>query len=530
MDNKILINNSINDKAINNSAVNNSAMDTSAMNASAGKDSNAKGSSFTGYDKAFALAMLVIGFLYWNMIRPESLGAGVTLFAALFCLSTLIYLKAGGVKQTRTSLVCFVVLVLSALVFLLFDDPLIKGLNFLFLTAVVIYWISLSTGRTLEKRISVYILGDFFQQILIIPFRNFFSCFGAVITLIAGNQKGKSLLAGAVGILLMIPVLSAVINLLIQADAAFADLIAGLQFSISLDILFQIILGIPVACYLYGLIYGNRIGKNTGVVTVESVDKMAAAFRFAPGVTVYSALTALNLVYLVFFLSQITYLFSAFNNSLPELMTYAEYARRGFFELCAVAAINLAVITVAHLIAKREKVRILQMETTALCLFTLMLIITAISKMVMYINTYGLTQLRVYTTWFMVVLFFIFAVTAFRQFRKFNAAKVMLTGFVIFFLALSYGNVDGRIAAYNIDRYQKGTLESLDVKALNQLSDAAVPHIYALYLDTEDQPLKEELKGAISKYYSYGNGVTPAINFRDFNLQNHAAQNIRKML
>lgn len=481
-------------------------------------------------DILFALAMLVCGFLYMNLIRLPGLGAGVTLFAAIFCLSTLIYLKSGGIHQTRTSLLSLSVIVLSALVFLLFDNILIKGLNFLFLTVAVIYWISLSTGRTLEKRISVYILGDFFHQVLVIPFSNFACCFSAVRTLIASNQKGKSLLAGAVGILVMIPVLAVVINLLIDADAAFAGLIANLQFTISLDILVQIILGIPVACYLYGLVYGNSYGRNTGFVTVESVDKMAASFRFAPGVTVYSALTALNLVFIVFFLSQLTYFFSAFQNQLPELMSYAEYARRGFFELCAVAGINLAVITVAHLIVKREKVRVLQIETTALCLFTLMLIITAISKMVMYINTYGLTQLRVYTTWFMVVLFLIFAVTTVRQFKKFNAARFMLAGFMILFLTLSYANVDGRIAAYNIDRYMNGTLVSLDVKDLSGLSDAAVPYMYNLYLETTDSGLKAELKSAIEKIPGDESMLPRQKTFRDFNLQSYTAQNIRDLL
>lgn len=485
---------------------------------------------YTRNDILFALVMLVCGFLYMNLIRLPGLGAGVTLFAAIFCLSTFIYLKSGVIHQTRTSLLFFVVIVLSALVFLLFDNMLIKGLNFLFLMAAVIYWISLSTGRTLEKRISVYILGDFFHQVLVIPFSNFACCFSAVRTLIAGNKKGRSLLAGTVGIFVMIPVLAAVINLLIKADAAFAGVIANLHFSVSIDILFQIILGIPVACYLYGLIYGNRYGRNTGFVTVELVDKMAAAFRFAPGVTVYSALTALNLVFIVFFLSQITYLFSAFHNQLPELMTHAEYARRGFFELCAVAGINLAVITTAHLIVKREKVRVLQIETTALSLFTLMLIITAISKMVMYINTYGLTQLRVYTTWFMVVLFLIFAVIAVRQFKKFNATRVILVGFVVFFLIMSYGNVDGRIAAYNIDRYMNGTLESLDVKDLSGLSDAAVPYMYNLYLDTENQSLKTELKAAIEKTPGSENMIPHQKTFRDFNFQSHAAQTIRNLL
>lgn len=486
--------------------------------------------TYTRSDIVFALAMLVCGFLYWNLIPAAGLGAGVTLFAAVFCLCTILYLKLGEFRQTGTSLLCFIIIVMSALVFLLFDNILIKGLNFIFLTAAVIYWISLSTGRNLEKRISVYILGDFFNQVLVIPFCNFACCFGAVKGLFGRNQKGKSLLAGAVGILVMIPILAAVINLLTRADAVFAGVIANLQFSVSMNIIVQILMGIPVACYLYGLIYGDRHGRNTGYVTVETVDKTAAAFRFSPGVTVYTALTALNLVFMVFFLSQITYLFSAFNDRLPELMTHAEYARRGFFELCAVAGINMVVITVAHLIVKRDKVRILQIETAILCLFTLMLIITAISKMVMYIHYFGLTPLRVYTTWFMLVLLFLFAVIAVRQFKKFNAARIMLVGFVVFFMILSYGNIDGRIAAYNIDRYSNGTLENLDVQALSGLSDAAVPYIYTLYQETTDQSLKADLKAAIDQSAGSALGASRQETFRDFNFQRHTAESIRKML
>ncbi len=471
-------------------------------------------------------------FLYWNLIQLPGLGAGVTLYAALFCLCTFVYLRAGGHRQTKASLLSLLGIILSTLVFLLFDNPLIKVLNFMFLSATVIYWISAATGRTLEKRISVYILGDLWQQVLLVPFGNFSSCFGTLKSLPAGNKKGKTVIAGALGILIMIPVLAAVIHLLIAADAAFAQVVNRLNFTVSTDTIFQIIMGIPVACYLYGLVYGNHYGRKTGQVTVETVDKMASVCRFAPGVAVYSALTALNLVFIVYFLSQLTYLFSAFNNRLPELMTYAEYARRGFFELCAVAAINLAVIALAQLVVKRERVKVLRMETTALCLFTLMLIMTALSKMVMYINTYGLTQLRVYTTWFMLVLFLIFAVTAVRQFKTFNAARVMVAAFMILFLALSYGNVDGRIAAYNIDRYEKGTLEDLDVQALAGLSDAAVPPMYELYQHTADPNLKAKLKAAIIKT-NEGEAeplITPHETFRDFNLQHHSAQAIREKL
>jgi hypothetical protein len=74
------------------------AMDT--KNAIAINTNNAMGRNSIIYsrkDAVFALAMLACGFLYWNLIRLPGLGAGVTLFAAVFCLCTFIYLKSGEV-------------------------------------------------------------------------------------------------------------------------------------------------------------------------------------------------------------------------------------------------------------------------------------------------------------------------------------------------------------------------------------------------------------------------------------------------
>jgi len=330
----------------------------------------------------------------------------------------------------------------------------------------------------------------------------------------------------------MLPVLILVVTLLTDADAAFEGLVKHFQFSISESIfiyLRQLILGIPIACYLYGLIYGDLHGKNTDLVTLDLVDRKAAALKFAPGVTVYSALTVLNLVYVIFFLSQLSYLFSAFGNSLPETMTYAEYARRGFFELCAVSGINLAVIVIAHAITKRERERIMRIETVVLCLFTMMLIVTALSKMGMYISYYGLTQLRVYTTWFMILLLLVFIIITIRQFRKFNGMKIATVGFLILFLGLCYSNMDGIIAKYNIDRYQEGSLERIDVGAMSQLSDAAVPYLYELYQKTDDKSLKTELRAAIFEI-PVRSGPSYQETFRDWNLQKMKADQIRKRI
>ena len=482
---------------------------------------------YTGKDIAFAFTMLVCGFLYCNLINLDSLGAGVTVFTVIFCLPVIVYLKAAGFHQTRFSLLSLSLIILSALTFILFDNHLIKGLNFIFIMVLTVYWISLFTGRNLKKNISVYILGDFYSQILVVPFSNFTSCFRAIGQLFSSNKKGKSLILGLVGIILVFPVLVWVVSLLVQADAAFEALIGHLSFNISVDILADILLGIPVALYLFGLVYGDRYQKHTDRVTIESVDKRAASLRFAPEVMVYTALTALNIVYLAYFLSQTAYLFSAFSSHLPELMTYAGYARRGFFELCAVAAINLAVITLAYLLVIRGKEKVLKAETAILCVFTMMMIITAISKMLMYINYYGLTQLRVYTSWFMILLFFIFTVIIVRQFRKFNATQIMISGFVILFMILSFSNIDGQIAKYNIARYENGSLEELDVDALSVLSDAAVPYLYQLYLETDDESLQPQLRAVLFPEDRYEISLDGRQTFRDFNFQSYRADIIR---
>ncbi len=161
-----------------------------------------------------------------------------------------------------------------------------------------------------------------------------------------------------------------------------------------------------------------------------------------------------------------------------------------------------------------------------ICVFTLALIATAISKMGMYISYYGLTRLRIYTSWFMILLLLLFVIVLLRQFKSFQGTKIAVISCICLFIALCYSNVDGLIAKYNIDRYQAGTLETLDISAFYELSDGAVPYMYELYLDTEDPVIKAELKEVI-KWPLHGSYADHG-SFRDFDLQSYKADQIRK--
>jgi len=496
--------------------------------------------SYTSLDRAFAAAMLVCGFLYLNLIKPVSFGAGVSIFAALLMVATVFYLRKSGAVFTKASALWAAPVFLSAMNFVFFDNGVLKALNFIFLSSMYLYWVSVSSNSRLDGRLSSYVVGDLLNQTLIVPFSNFICCFGAIRSGAAGNRQWKGFFGALIGILVFLPVLILVVNLLIDADAAFESVVAKIKFSVSEEVfeyMLQIILGIPIACYLFGSVFGNHYKKHTDRINKRSIDKTAAGLQFAPKITVYAALTALNIIYIIFLIAGASYFFSAFANDLPGAMTYAEYARRGFFELCAVSAINLLVTVVAFVITERENKetgeapKALRTEIAALCIFTLMLIITAIRKMILYIDYYGLTQMRVYTTWFMAVLFIVFTIVALRQIKTFNSAKVIVVTVISGFILLTYGNVDGSIAKYNIERFEEGTLRTIDVEALSELSDGAVPYIYNLYKETRDESLRRQLVEALAvERITDEGGSDYEETFRDFNLQKFNADQIRTLI
>ena len=78
-------------------------------------------------------------------------------------------------------------------------------------------------------------------------------------------------------------------------------------------------------------------------------------------------------------------------------LTYAEHARRGFFELEAVAALALGVIAATARWARRERPadeRLARALLGLLCALTLVVLASALSRLWLYVDAYGATRLR----------------------------------------------------------------------------------------------------------------------------------------
>jgi hypothetical protein len=151
-------------------------------------------------------------------------------------------------------------------------------------------------------------------------------------------------------------------------------------------------------------------------------------------------------------------------------LTYAEYARQGFFELLAVAALVLPVVLLADWVAPPGSrwVRVLS-ATLVVLLFAV--IASALERMRLYTRAYGLTELRLYSTGFMLwlaVVFAWFCATVLRGRRPRFAVGALVSGFAAI-LAVHAVNPDGLIARVDARRAHP------DVETLAALSDDALP-------------------------------------------------------
>lgn len=189
-----------------------------------------------------------------------------------------------------------------------------------------------------------------------------------------------------------------------------------------------------------------------------------------------TVLGTLNLLFLAFVLVQLPYFFGAAPAGV------AEYARRGFFELVTVAALALPLLLFADWIVRRRNrreslvFRVLSGATVTL-LFVIMA--SALHRMRLYQGAFGLTELRLYTTAFMLwlgVVLALFAATVLRGRRERFAPDALASALAAVAL-LHPLNPDRMIVRANAARAAEGA--AFDARYAATLSADAVPALAA---------------------------------------------------
>jgi hypothetical protein len=271
------------------------------------------------------------------------------------------------------------------------------------------------------------------------------------------------------------------------ADAAFADLLGGLMPDASVS-------GGPwhVVLLVLGLV-GALAAAHTAAAPVQWDRVEVPPGRERGRVEWALPLIVLTVLFAAFNAVQLAVLFGGYDTVLQKTgQTYADYARQGFWQLLLVTLLTLLVIVFALRWAPRDGARdwtLVRAVLGTLCVLTLVVVASAVRRMDMYVEAYGLTRLRISVVavelWLGLVIVLIMAAGVWgarwlpRAVMASAAAGVLAFGLV---------SPDGLVAERNVARYEATSKDGegkFDVDYARGLSADAVPA-----LDKLEEPLR----------------------------------------
>ncbi len=225
-------------------------------------------------------------------------------------------------------------------------------------------------------------------------------------------------------------------------------------------------------------------GRSLGAA---SAAEMAGRGRYGLGTAeAATVLLAVDLLFAAFVILQVAYLFGGHDTMALAGMTYADYARRGFFELVLVAVLAGLLVAAADVaVGRRSRAQL--GASLALLGLTAVVLVSAFVRLRLYQDAYGWTELRfvvlVAIGWLAVAL----AITA--GLLLAHRTRWILHAMGILVLVTVAGmNVVGPqafVAERNLERaidpslVPPGGRTGLDARYLQELGDEAVPSIVA---------------------------------------------------
>ncbi len=459
-------------------------------------------------DMVLAIVLLVFSVLSINISLYGGFHVGFPLSFAALLLCGGIYLR-GKTTPTAYTLFCTAVALAGTGVFIWHNDGVIKFFTLMGMLVLSMLALAHSTGHARRDKGAATSLLDAWDMLVVRPFSQLGAALPAIFRVKQEDRIEKRRSGGVfLGLLCALPALLVVVPLLVSADAAFEGLLRHTLLDNFGELFGSLALGLGLFCLLFSRWFSLRYD----LVSAKPLQQKER--RGLDPLAVNAFLATIGSVYILYLVSQLAYFFSAFSGILPAEYTVAQYARRGFFEMCVLCTINLGFVA-GSLALSRQRDGKTPLSTRLLSLFILVfslgLVAVSISKMVLYIDSFGMTRLRLFTSAFMVMLGLVLVFVIIRLFAtRFSYMQAIVATVAILGLTVAYVDVDTVVAKYNVTAYQSGQLETIDVYTLGQLSDGAIPYLVDL-LDAEDPNVSQaaayQLYNQMERFGTVANGV-----------------------
>jgi hypothetical protein len=447
--------------------------------------------NLTKRDSVFAILLLIASCFLTIFGIFSGFSGGFTVTAILLFIIATIYIFKSGTKKGVAPFIYGFLSCSTALSFLITGNGTVQFVSFVLMFLLSLVWYKSVSASSKNQNDTSLILNAFAFL--------FKGCFKnlpkSIVSFFASNQtRRKSILGVLLGLAISLPALLIIVPLLMNSDAAFSGLIENI-FGDFFGTVFKLIFGITLGLFIVSYCFTLKKESQENIINFK--------FGGIYNTPIITFLSVLSVCYFLYLFSQLAYFFSAFKGFLPAgyEFTLSEYARRGFFEMATIAAINLIIIFGVFALSKKENGK-LCLAPKILCgfisLFTLVIIATAISKMALYIGSYGMTILRLGTSAFMVFLGIVFLAVIAKLFvNKVKLIKTVLISAGIIVTILGTANINSFVAAYNYHAYNAGLIKEMDVNTIYELGDEGIPYLIKL---TESK--KAEISDD-AKYYTF---------------------------
>jgi len=419
---------------------------------------------------------LLLGVVGDALLRAPSWGTNFTLWslAILVAMVTLVRRRDGVPADARWILLPAVAL---SLMFSWRDAESLAAFNTLALIGTIALLAAACAGETRRALVGSRVR-DIAHAVILVGLETAFGMLALVFSDVSfrhvANARGASRVVAAVrAALVAIPLLLVFGGLFASADPVFARIAADI-FRIDADVVASHLAVSGVIAWLVG-------GLLRATVLSAAIETRKLPFPDAAlGLTeVATALGSLVVLFAAFVVVQLRYFFGG--SALVQMtagMSYAEYARRGFFELVTVSALVLPVLLAGNALLRRDTPyaeRVFRGLAATLLGLLAVIMYSAVARMRLYQSVYGLSEDRLYATVFMgwlAAVFVWFSTTVLRGREKPFAAGVVVSGWATL-LALNVADPAGFVGRSNIARAAGG--KELDVAYVASLGADAAP-------------------------------------------------------
>jgi cbb3-type cytochrome oxidase subunit 3 len=459
------------------------------------------------YGRPLALLLLAVmlgGVHQWLFFEHEP-GISFPLFVLLFYL----FMYAGAKERLRpvNAFACYlgVVVALLALSVVVFDSDFFRGLNMLVVPGLALIHMAycLDWRRPDWGRAGLVLIA--LDHLISQNLRHWKTAMELLFKSVTGRLEAKrreTLKGVLVGLAIACPLLAVVISLLASADGIFHHVLDGIPNWLAglslteggIRLLWTVVLGLCFFGYVYSYLHPEKEEEETEAVRKDrEADALSGRTWGLNPVTAATVLALVNVVYVLFVAVQFSYLFGAWEGVLPEGVTYADYARKGFGELVAATVLNYLLLLTSLSAGEgslqgtaRFNRRMLYLLVGCSCV----MLYSAYARLGLYEEAYGYTVLRFSVHAFMIFLVLLLVLAAVRvRMPRFPLIRSYIVLFLGAYVLMNFVGMESAVTRLNLERYEQSG--KLDVSYLLTLSSDAVPRLSKLggivYPDLEER-------------------------------------------